>query len=69
MIFDFNKNNPFTFNPSPKVFGSTNAMNEWGFIGQNILAVLGKSATSFKFKIRCGYVREERLVLSNPYSS
>ncbi len=47
----------------------TNAMNEWGFIGQESLVALGKSATSFKFKSRRGYVREERLVLSNPHSS
>ncbi len=27
-------------------------MNEWGFIGQDILEGIGKSATSFKFKSR-----------------
>jgi hypothetical protein len=43
-------------------------MNEWGFIGQDILVGL-ESATSFKFKSRRGYVREERLVLSNSHSS
>jgi hypothetical protein len=44
-------------------------MNEWGFIGQDTLVALGKSATSFKFKSRRGYVRDESLVLSNPHSS
>jgi uncharacterized membrane protein len=44
-------------------------MNEWGFIGQDIFVGIGKFATIFKFKIRCGYVREERLALSNPHSS
>jgi len=44
-------------------------MNEWGFIGQVTLAALAKSATINKFKQRCGYVREERLVLSSPHSS
>jgi hypothetical protein len=44
-------------------------MNEWGFIGQDTLVALGKSATMFKFKLRRGYVRDERLVLSNPHSS
>jgi len=44
-------------------------MNEWGFIGQDTFVGIGKSATSFKFKLRCGYVREEKLVLSNPHSS
>lgn len=29
-------------------------MNEWGFIGQDTLVTLGKSATSFKFKSRRG---------------
>ena len=38
-------------------------MNEWGFIGQESLVVLGKSATINKFEIRCGYVRDERFVL------
>ena len=47
----------------------TNAMNEWGFIGQDIFVGIGKSATSYKFKSRRGYVRDERLVLSNPHSS
>ncbi len=27
-------------------------MNEWGFIGQDIFARIGKSATSYKFKSR-----------------
>jgi len=44
-------------------------MNEWGFVGQDILVGIGKSATSFKFKLRRGYVREEKLVHSNPHSS
>ena len=44
-------------------------MNEWGFIGQDILVGIGNSATSFNFKSRRGYVRDERLVLSNPHSS
>jgi len=43
-------------------------MNEWGFIGQDNLVGIGKSATSNKFEIKRGYVREERLVLSNPSS-
>ena len=51
----------------------TNAMNEWGFVGQDIYMGLGKSATpdSYrdKFKQRCGYVRKERIVHSNPHSS
>ena len=41
-------------------------MNEWGFIGLDSFVGIGKSATSFKFKSRRGYVRDERLVLSNP---
>ncbi len=44
-------------------------MNEWGFISKESLVALGKSATSFKFKLMRGYVRDERLVLSNPHSS
>jgi hypothetical protein len=36
----------------------TNAMNEWGLIGQESLVALGKSATINKFKTRRGYVRE-----------
>lgn len=44
-------------------------MNEWGFGSQDILVGIGKSATSFKFKSRRGYVGDERLVLSNPHSS
>jgi hypothetical protein len=39
-------------------------MNEWGFIGQDTLMAFGKSTTSFKIKSSCGYVRDERLVLS-----
>jgi len=48
---------------------TTNAMNEWGFIGQDSLVALAKSATSFKFKSRRGYERDERLMFSNPHSS
>jgi len=44
-------------------------MNEWGFIGQDTIVGIGKSATKCKFKQRCGYVRDERLELSNPHSS
>lgn len=44
-------------------------MNEWGFIGQDIFMRIGKSATINNFKSRRGYVRDERLVLSNPHSS
>jgi len=49
-------------------------MNEWGFIGQDIFVGIGRFATSFKFKIKRGYVRDERLVLpvaigTNPHSS
>jgi hypothetical protein len=44
-------------------------MNEWGFGGEDIFVGIGKSATISKFKIRRGYVRDERLVLSNPHSS
>ena len=47
----------------------TNAMNEWGFIGQDTAVGIGKCATIKKFKSRRGYVREERFVLSNPHSS
>ncbi|MBL6448201.1 hypothetical protein JMN32_17940 [Fulvivirga sp. 29W222] len=35
-------------------------MNEWDFIGQDSFVGIGKSATSFKFKSRLGYVRDER---------
>lgn len=47
----------------------TNAMMNGVLIGQDNVAGIGKSATSFKFKSRRGYVRDERLVLSNPHSS
>jgi hypothetical protein len=47
----------------------TVAMNEWGFIGQDILVGIAKSATYNYFEKRRGYVRDERLVLSNPHSS
>lgn len=41
-------------------------MNEWGFISQDSVMGIGKSATSFNFKSRRGYMRDERLELSNP---
>ncbi len=44
-------------------------MNEWGFIDQDNFVGIGKSATINKFKQTSGYVRDERLVLSNPHSS
>ena len=44
-------------------------MNEWGSISKDIFVGIGKSATSNKFEIKRGYVRDERLVLSNPHSS
>jgi uncharacterized membrane protein len=47
----------------------TDAMNEWGFMGQDIFVGIGKSATINKFKTRRGYVRDERLVHANPHSS
>ena len=47
----------------------TNAMNEWGFISQDIFVGIEKSATINKFEQRRGYVRDEKLVLSNPHSS
>ena len=47
----------------------TSAMNEWGFIGQDIFVGIGKSATINKFKQTCDYMRDERLVLSYPHSS
>ncbi len=33
-------------------------MGEWGFISQDSLVEIGKSATSFKFKSKRGYVRD-----------
>ncbi len=48
---------------------TTTPMTEWGFVRCENLVALGKSATSFKFKLRRGYVRVERLVLFNPHSS
>lgn len=48
---------------------TTNAMNEWDFIGQGNFVGIGKSATSNKFGKRSGFVREERLVLSNLHTS
>jgi hypothetical protein len=47
----------------------TKPMNEWGFIDQDIFVEIGKSATINKFKTRRGYVRDERLVRTNPHSS
>jgi hypothetical protein len=44
----------------------TKPMNEWGFIGNEILVGLEMSATINKFKQRCGLVLEERTVLSTP---
>ncbi|ELR73516.1 hypothetical protein C900_04368 [Fulvivirga imtechensis AK7] len=44
-------------------------LNEWGFIDHDILVGIKKFATSFKFKPWRGYVREERLELSNPHAS
>ena len=44
-------------------------MNKWGFIGQDSFVGISKSATSFKFKSKRGYVRDERLAFSNPHSS
>lgn len=46
----------------------TYAMNEWGFIGQDSFVRIRKSATNYKFKSKRGYVRDEKLVLSNPHS-
>lgn len=48
-----------------EIISITNAMNEWGFIGQDIFLGIEKSATSFKFKIRRGFEEFERLVPSN----
>ena len=47
----------------------TTPMNEWGFIGFETMAALGKSATNCKFIIGCGLEEMESLVLSNPHSS
>jgi len=44
-------------------------MNEWGFIRNETLVALGKSATIYKFKQRCGLAVEERIMHSNPHSS
>ncbi len=44
-------------------------MNKWGFNCKESLVGIEKSVTSNKFEIKRGYVREERLVLSNPRSS
>jgi len=48
---------------------TTSPMNEWGFISQEILAVLGKSATMCKFINCCGCVQLASLVVSKPHSS
>jgi len=37
----------------------TKPMNEWGFIGQDLIVWIGKSTTSFKSKSRHGYVETE----------
>jgi len=47
----------------------TTAINEWGFIGQDIMVALGMSATIYKFKQRCGLVLDERILLSISHSS
>jgi len=39
-------------------------MNEWGFISQESLVVLGKSATMCKFINGCGCVQMGSLVVS-----
>jgi hypothetical protein len=44
-------------------------MNEWVFITNETLVALGMSATINKLKQRCGYLREESTVSSNPHSS
>ena len=49
-----------------KLLAPTLAMNEWGFISQESLAVLGKSATICKFINCCGCVQMESLVVSKP---
>ena len=36
-------------------------MNEWGFISQDILVGIGKSATSNNFKSRRGYIAFTKL--------
>lgn len=41
-------------------------MNEWGFVGQESLVGVGKSATNNKFEIKFGFEELESLVLSNP---
>lgn len=38
----------------------TNAMNEWGFIGQDIFVWIGNSATSLKFNSRRAGLSAER---------
>ena len=48
---------------------TTYAMKEWGVIGKDSLVALGKPAKICKFIYRCGYEREDRLVLSNPHST
>ena len=47
----------------------TLAMNEWGFIRQESLALLGKSATICNFINCCGCMQLASLVVSKPHSS
>jgi len=47
----------------------TPPMNEWGFISQQSLAVLGKSATICNFINCSGCVQMASLVVSKPHSS
>ncbi len=39
-------------------------MNEWGFIGKDVLVGIAKSDAINKFKQRCGLVVKERTLLS-----
>ena len=41
-------------------------MNEWSFIGQDILGGIEKPATSFIFEIWRGYLRDVRLCFLIP---
>ena len=41
-------------------------MNEWSFIGQDILLGIGKSDTINEFKQWCGLAVLEMTLLSNP---
>jgi hypothetical protein len=44
-------------------------MKEWGFIGQEILVGIGKSATINIFKNGVALRKIAKIVLSNPHSS